>query len=196
MEQWKDIQGFEESYQISSLGNVRSKDRYRNFANGQKRLVKGKIIKLKTSRNGYLIAHLWKPGEKIKAMLVHRLVAHAFIPNPDNKPQVNHKDENVSNNRVENLEWCTQLENIHYNNDSMIKRGADRQRTYIGQYDTDNNLVGVWHGLKEMERTSVYKRKEVSKCCRGRREAYKGYEWKYISKELFDDFEKNTTMCV
>lgn len=103
-EVWKDIKGYEGYYQVSNLGEVRSI--------GHKWQRKG-IHKIKLHQNhdaGYLLADLHKNG-KYKSYMVHRLVAQAFIPNPDNKPEVNHKDGNKKNNNVENLEWNTKSEN-------------------------------------------------------------------------------------
>ncbi len=128
MEIWKEIKGYEGLYEVSDLGRVRSLDRYVSYVNGQKHLHKGKVLSPGVS-NGYLQVSLCKNGE-IKHPLVHRLVADAFIPNPDNLPQVNHKDENPSNNMVVNLEWCSSEYNINYGGrtqkatDAKIKSGC------------------------------------------------------------------------
>ena len=107
---WKDIKGYEGLYQVSNLGNVRSMDRITR--DGRK--IKGKNIKPHTNGNSrYLRAALCNNG-KIKYENIHRLVAKAFIPNPENKPEVNHKDENPSNNLIDNLEWMTSKENSNY----------------------------------------------------------------------------------
>lgn len=102
---WKDIDGFEGLYQVSNFGNVMSL----NYGN------RGYAKKLtpKFNNSGRLWVELLKGGKR-KCMLVHRLVALAFIPNPNNFPQINHKDENPKNNFAFNLEWCTQSYNNHY----------------------------------------------------------------------------------
>lgn len=112
VEIWKSILGYEGLYEVSNLGRVRSLDRRVSYTNGQVHIHKGRILKPGVS-NGYMQVHLCNNGS-MKQPLVHRLVAEAFIPNPDNLPQVNHKDENPSNNNVDNLEWCTSEYNINY----------------------------------------------------------------------------------
>ena len=112
-EVWKDIKGYEGIYQVSNLGRVRSLDREITYPNGKIGLYKGKIIKLKMSKYGYIVFH-FSVGNKKKALSVHRLVAEAFIPNPENKKCVNHLDCNRANNKVSNLEWCTHQENVQY----------------------------------------------------------------------------------
>ena len=108
---WKDIKGYEKLYQVSNLGNVRRI----KFINNRTQKDKIKMLKLIKDKKGYLKINLWK-NNKSKMFLVHRIVAETFILNPNNLPQVNHKDENKSNNCVENLEWCSQKYNNNYGN--------------------------------------------------------------------------------
>ena len=111
---WKDIKGYEGFYQVSNLGRVRGLDRVVNHgSHNTTRKIKGRIIKAGNNGTGYLFSPLQKDG-KVKQVCVHRLVAQAFIPNPKNKPQVNHKDKVRDNNKSSNLEWCTVRENICY----------------------------------------------------------------------------------
>ena len=112
VEEWRDVVGYEGFYQVSNLGNVKSLDRIIE-RNGKLSYLKGKTIKACFSGRGYLTVGLSK-NNKVKLVGVHRLVTQAFIPNPDNLPQVNHKDCVKSNNRVENLEWCSVLYNLTY----------------------------------------------------------------------------------
>ena len=126
---WKPVKGFEGYYEVSNLGRVRSVDRLVKYSNGQIHLHKGRILSPGlVHKLGYLQVALCNNG-KIKHKMVYRLVAEAFIPNPDNLPQVNHKDENAFNNCVENLEWCTIEYNINYGTrtqkaiESNIKNG-------------------------------------------------------------------------
>lgn len=116
IEVWKDIKNYEGLYQVSNLGNVKSVDRYvyaGDNSNHKYQHIKEHNLKL-NGGDKYIQVSLCKNG-KIKAVLVHRLVAEAFIPNPDNLPCINHKDENPKNNQAENLEWCTYKYNNEYN---------------------------------------------------------------------------------
>jgi hypothetical protein len=111
MEQWKPVKGYEGYYEISNLGNIRSVDREVATAFGYSVIRSGKILSKVVDAYGYETVHLSRENQK-KRHKVHRLVADAFIYNPNNLPSVNHKSENKLDNRVENLEWCT----IAYNN--------------------------------------------------------------------------------
>lgn len=113
---WKNIKGYEGLYQVSNYGKVRSLDKKVKGSNQYGKIFfvtkKGKQLKSRI-KNGYCNVHLIKNGV-LKEFTIHRLVAEAFIPNPNNLPQVNHKDENKANNYVENLEWCTRSYNCSY----------------------------------------------------------------------------------
>ena len=113
-EVWKDIEGYEGLYQISNLGNVKSLDRTQIQKRGDlyyNKKYKGQIIKSHLTHRGYCAVGVTKHNRH-KNFSVHRLVARAFIPNPENKPEVNHIDGNKQNNDVRNLEWLTPSENI------------------------------------------------------------------------------------
>lgn len=112
-EKWRDIEGYEGIYQVSNDGKIKSYDRYVGGKGGVKRIEKGIILKYGYDGAGYRKARLSKDGKCI-SYYVHRLVAKAFIENPNNYPQVNHIDSNKTNNNVKNLEWCTQQINQHH----------------------------------------------------------------------------------
>lgn len=171
MEIWKDIEGYEGKYQVSNYGNVKSLNYYRT---GKERLLKP-ILK----PTGYLCVGLCKP---LKMYLIHRLVAKAFIHNPDNLPQVNHKDENQTNNHVDNLEWCTQLYNLNYGTrnkrarESLLNHPDKSKKVY--QYTLDGKFVKEWESTQECGRNG-FDQQNISSCCRGERKTHRGYKWTY-----------------
>lgn len=142
MEEWKEIEGYEGLYEVSNLGRVRSIDRVLMQPNKwgfiSSNYYKGKILSPKITKCGYCSINLSKDN-KAKMVTVHRLVAKAFIPNPDNLPYVNHKDEVKSNNQAENLEWCTPKYNINYGTGVMRTRMKNMKP--VIQYDLSGNLI-------------------------------------------------------
>lgn len=133
IELWKWIPGYEGYYMVSTHGRVKSVDRYVNGKNGSKCLMKGKILKPGTDKDGYKTVHLSKNG-KDKTYFAHRLVALTFIPNPNNWLQVNHKDEDKTNNHVSNLEWCTLEYNINYGTRNKKQSESMKGRTFTEQH--------------------------------------------------------------
>lgn len=177
MEEWKPVRGFEEYYEVSNWGKIRSLDRTIVFKDGRKRKFYGKILTISAQNNsGYNTVGLHIKG-KSKTFLLHRIVAEAFVPNPLGLDEVNHKDENKRNNTASNLEWCTHAENVNHGNE--IERGADKQRRSFRQLDLNGNLIRVWKGFKQMQRETGFQRKSVYDCCVGKRGSYKGYKWEY-----------------
>ena len=128
-EEWKDIPGYEGLYQVSNLGRIKSLARKVKTKNGHYQGYNEKILKMGTNNSKYYMVVLCKNG-KTNAKLVHRIVAEAFIPNPDNKPCVDHIDTNIYNNNVNNLRWCSQKENclnpITRKNNSKSKMGLKK----------------------------------------------------------------------
>lgn len=125
---WKSIEGYEGYYEVSNYGRVRSVDRTLTYSNGYLAKHKGRILKGETDKKGYKRVRLSK-NDKTKKFQVHRLVAMAFIPNPENKKFVNHIDENSSNNRLDNLEWVTGSENMRHG--TIQQRLADKKKKPI-----------------------------------------------------------------
>ena len=171
------IKGFEGLYEVSTWGNVRSLDRWVIYKNGAKHFYKGKILKLFINK-GYIRVELSKNCKKIKC-LVHRLVAEAFIPNPDNLPLINHKDEVKDNNYPYNLEWCTHEYNNNYGTHN--ERIALNKSKKVYQYDLQGNLIKEWSSVAEAGRNG-FSGSHVAECCLGKHKTHKGYIWSY--KEL------------
>lgn len=156
MEEWRPVVGYEGLYEVSNTGRVRSFDRYVKYSNGQIHLHKGKVLSPGKNTKGYLSVVLNCSGKR-KTITVHRLVTEAFIPNPDNLPEVNHKDEDKTNNRVENLEWCDRNYNLNY--------GTARIRS------RDTNIKnGYWSGLSKDEYMREYRKENKEKIREKQRE--------------------------
>ena len=143
---WRPIEGYEGLYEVSSYGRVRSLDRYIKNGHSSYRLHKGKVISLLKGEYGYIQVNLYYNGKNYKKY-VHRLVAQAFIPNPNNLPQVNHLDEDKTNNRVENLEWCDAKYNINYGS----RKDKARETAIKNGYWTD-----LRSGLSKKEYNHIY----------------------------------------
>lgn len=173
---WKDIQGYEGYYQVSSMGRVRSCDREIVFSDGRHRFYKGKIIRPVKTNSGYWQTRM-KINEHVKRDYVHRLVAKAFIPNPQRLPEINHKDENRLNNRADNLEWVEHITNLNYGN--RAKKFAISRGKKVGQFTKDGKLLHTYYSTRDAGRHG-YNQTCVSKCAIGKLETYKGYIWKYL----------------
>lgn len=144
---WIDIQKYEGLYQISNLGRVKSIPRLVGEGTRFKHISKERIIKSHPNKSGYLQVRLCKNGVMSASISIHRLVAIAFVPNPDNLPEVNHKDEDKLNNSPDNLEWCTKAYNTRY--------GTRTARTSkpILQYTKDGVFVRRFNSVREASRT-------------------------------------------
>lgn len=162
---WKNIKGYT-NYMVSNMGRVKSLN--------YNKTGKEKLLKPQTDKNGYLFVGIRKNGKR-KYKKIHRLVAEAFIPNPNNYPCVNHKSEIKTQNNVENLEWCDHKYNINY--------GTRNIRSKISQSKT---VVAYKNGVEVLRFSSTaeaqrngYNSGNISCCCRGIYKQYKGYKWQY-----------------
>lgn len=179
MEIWKDIKDYEGLYQVSNLGRVKSLDRI----DSNKHPIKERLLKCGKVDGGYLAVALCKNG-KYKTFLIHRLVAQAFIPNPNNLPQVNHKDENKHNNCVQNLEWCDQKYNNNYG--TRIQLASNKLINHhklskiILQIDAETNeVIKEFPSIAEVQRQLGFGENAIRHCCKGRTKTSNGYKWKY-----------------
>ena len=170
MEIFKDIKGFEGLYQVSNYGRVKS------LGNGGSNASREKILKPQKDRYGYLRVNLCKEG-KLKNHKIHRLVAQAFIPNHNNYPIINHKDENKQNNRVDNLEFCTSKYNNNYGTRNQIITNHPNESKKVLCVETGV----IYPSIHQVERELGFEHSYISKCCTGRyKTAYK-FHWKYVS---------------
>ena len=149
-----------ENYAISNYGRIKS-------------LKRNKILTNKTTGN-YNHIILFKDNKK-KNYLIHRLVAEAFIPNIENLPQINHKDENKRNNCVDNLEWCSSSYNINYGN--RKRKVINAVKKSINQYSIDGEFIKKWEVMNDAIR--FYNNKHITDVCKGRRKVASGFIWKY-----------------
>ena len=184
--QWRPVVDYEGLYEVNQFGDVRSLFRYK------------KVLKWNISREGYASVQLFKNGIG-KRISVHRIVAFAFIPNPDSLPQVNHKDENKLNNCAENLEWCSAEYNMNYGiggqtrhakinyfsspRKEHAKKNAMTMKKPVSQYTLDGRLIASFSSGKEASIKTGANHSHIMECCAGKR--YKtvgGYIWKYATE--------------
>ena len=178
-ETWKDVVGYEGLYEVSNKGNVYSVERMDALGREQG----GLVLKPKYNNRGYLMVSLYKNG-KLKNRTVHRIVAEAFIPNPKGFLEINHKDENKSNNELFNLEWCTREHNVKYG--TSIERISKKVRAV----NIGTGEVVTFNSTQEAGRKG-YSASGVSRACRGTYKTdtgklvggdgrtYKGHKWSY-----------------
>jgi len=162
-EEWRPIIEYEGSYEISNYGRVKSNKRYEL------------ILKTTLTKNGYLGISIRHNGGR-KFELVHRLVAKAFIPNPHNYPQVNHKDEVKTNNNVTNLEWCTNSYNINYG--TGIEKRRVQRFIPINCFSKDGEFIKAYPSLTSAKEDG-YCKKGISGVLNKKRKTYKGFVWRY-----------------
>ena len=160
-EVWKLIEGYE--YMVSNLGRVKSLERIDYLGHHRKE----KILKPGKTADGYLQVGLWKDGKR-KSYHIHRLVANAFIPNPNNLPEVNHIDEDKTNNKVENLEWCNKTYNKRYSS-----------AVAVNQYTLEGKFIKTWSCMREIEYQLGFNQGSISHCCQGERKSASGFIWRY-----------------
>lgn len=156
----KDIKGYEGLYAVTEEGQVWS---YRS----------NKFLKSNPDKDGYLKIGLYKEKNR-KYFFLHRLVAEAYIPNPENKPQVNHKDENKQNNNINNLEWFTVKENINYGTRNIKTQKALSKPIYCVELDR------VFEGAAAAARELNLNRSGITKVCRHQLKTTGGYHWRYV----------------
>nr|DAG78623.1 MAG TPA: homing endonuclease [Caudoviricetes sp.] len=169
---WKDIPGYEGYYKISNCGVIISVPR-----NGT--VKSERVLKQYRDKYGYVKVILQKDGVK-KNKYVHQLVAITFLKNQDDYPCINHKDENKTNNCINNLEFCTQ----HYNNNygTRNERISKHERVKINQYDLQGTFIKTWDGFVEIKETLNIDVSGIIRCCQKQYKTSNGYIWRYADK--------------
>ena len=186
MENWKDIKGYEGFYQVSDCGRIKSLERDVYRQNGTfHHHLKEKILVPILDKDGYQYVNLSKNGKR-KVMTIHRLVAMAFLPNPENKSQINHKNEIKTNNVVENLEWCTASYNINFG--TRTERSIQNRRSYkLGDNPSAKPVFCVelnkkFDCAKSAQEELGIDRMSIGKACRGKRKTAGGFHWRYANE--------------
>lgn len=166
---YKEIEGYEGLYQISNYGRVKS------FGNGNSNNSKERILKPQKNSDEHLRVSLYKEG-KVKLYFVHRLVAEAFIVNPNNYPIINHKDEDKTNNKVDNLEWCTPKYNNNYGTRNQRITNHPNKSKQVLCVETGV----VYPSANEVQRQLGFAQQNISSACTGRYKQAYGFHWQYV----------------
>lgn len=176
---WKPVKGYENIYEVSSMGRVKSCERIIVRSNGRKINFPEKIMKPTINHKGYEVIDLRKNGKR-ECGFVHRLVGKAFIKNPSGKKQINHKNGIKTDNNVENLEWVTNKENmIHaYKNGLINNNKANKNRSRkIDQLTLENEFIKSYNSIEDaIKATNI---NNISAVCRGHRNKAGGFKWRY-----------------
>ena len=184
IEQWRtavyDGEVYEGLYKVSNFGRILSLN-YRNTG-------KSELMTPVDNGCGYLKVGLWKNG-KTKQCLVHRLIAQTFLPNPDNLPEINHIDEDKTNNRVDNIEWKSHKDNINHGtrNERVSKAEINdpNKSKRVIQLTLDGVLIREWPSASECGRNG-FNKGHVAACCRGEEKSHKGFRFMY-----YDDYKES-----
>lgn len=188
VEIWKDIEGYEGYYQVSNIGNVKSLDRLTTHS----RRIKGGLLYKDLRCNGYYFVNLYR-GQVKYSQTIHRLVALAFIPNLLNKPQINHLNSIRTDNRVENLEWCTNSENqkhaYKFGFQVSVKGNLgytgirSKNANKINQLSKNNEFIRSFYGASEAQRITGIKASNIYKALKNKRLNVGGFKWELSTEK-------------
>lgn len=182
---WKDIAGYEGKYMVSNLGRVKSVERMKWNGSGYYKTPE-RILKARQNQDSYLYVRLCKDG-KVKACTIHRLVAQAFLDNPDNLPQVNHIDENKENNHADNLEWVTCRENMNHGtrNHRIAEKNTNNPNRSKPVFSVDKvtGEIKEFPSIAEAGRKLGISNGNICECLKGKRKNAGNFYWMYANSE-------------
>ena len=195
MEEWRPVVGYEGLYEVSNMGRVKSLERTARCGlnGGCYRTVPERILKLNKDSNGYLQVNLCKDGKR-KNCLVHGIVAQAFLENPMGYTEVNHIDEDKTNNCMDNLEWCSRSYNLTYNDRAkkVGKKFRGRKQTEeqikkkskpVFSVNKESGLIMWWKSASEAGRVLDISQSDITQCCKGKYKSMGGFYWYYADTE-------------
>lgn len=198
-EEWRDVVGWENLYAVSSMGRVASIATTFNYKSGHVRKKKPLLLKL-FKKVGYPFVNLKSSGN-VRPEFVHRLIAQAFIPNPNNYPQIDHIDTNTTNNNVNNLRWCNGSMNM--SNPKTRQRMSENtslrnwmqehsKKKEVVRIDEDSNIT-IYESTRDAGRNG-FDSSTICRCCNGFRKTHKGFQWMYLSdyENLKSTMSKNS----
>lgn len=187
-EEWRDVVGYEGLYAVSNFGRVVSYERdvfvkKRNCTKHIHPKIFKPYISLRYKGAGYYVVNLSSHGHR-DIYYLHRLIAEAFIPNPDNKPCIDHIDRNPLNNSISNLRWCTHTENMNNENTrkqfSKSAKGNPKPTRYIPIVGIKDNIVVKFANYTDAQKSGFHP-SAICRCCKGKQPHHKGYKWMYLS---------------
>lgn len=173
-DKWKAISGYEGLYEVSEDGEIKSLARMKRYRDGARKHPE-RIMRSRLVNGGYAQVMLTNAKGARRFLLVHRLVAEAFVPNPNQLPQVNHKDGNKLNNCAENLEWCTAKNNMIHS----VKTGLRSDAKQVDVFSKCGTYIGSYPSAKSAAEAFGVAHQNVSACCRGEVPSAGGYIWRY-----------------
>lgn len=199
IEIWKPVLGYEGYYIVSNIGRIASVNRYVKNKAGGMTLIKGQMLKPQTSLKGYKTITLHKRC-KPKTFQIHRLVAVAFIENPLNLPQVNHKDTDKSNNTVSNLEWITNYDNMQhairnncfgeftdaqlYSVKKNLEKAVSKRKKKVVQMTFTGEIIATHDSVADAQRKTKINNSKICMCCKHKRITAGGYRWEYYQEDI------------
>lgn len=174
--EWKSVKGYEELYEVSDKGYIRSLPKICKKMEGKELkdyLYSGKILKPYVDRKGYLKVKLYKDGAG-KVKFVHRVVLESFVGNPKELPQINHKNEDKTDNSLHNLEWCSASYNVNYGTRNKALEKPIRQMS------KDGKVLNEFKSASEAAKHTGLHQSLISQCCIGKRKTTGGYRWQFL----------------